>query len=162
VVLTAGGASALRAGLVCTALPAGFGLAATIGTRLLPRSWSNALRCVFGALVCVVALVPLVLVPFGGVAFIALLGVLGVGLGLFTPPNNAMVMGAIPAAKSGQGGGLVNMARGIGTALGVALMTCVLNASGVDAGTRWGFGLLAVLGIAVAGIAALAGSRTTR
>jgi EmrB/QacA subfamily drug resistance transporter len=162
VVLTADGASALRAGLVCTALPAGFGLAATIGTRLLPRSWSNARRCVSGALVCVLALVPLVFVAFGGVAFIALLGLLGLGLGLFTPPNNAMVMGAIPAAKSGLGGGLVNMARGIGTALGVALMTYVLNASGIDAGTRWGFGLLAVLGIGVAGIAALAGRRVTR
>ncbi len=162
VVLTAGGASALRAGLVCTALPAGFGLAATVGTRLLPRNWSNARRCVCGALVCVVALVPLVLVPFGGVAFIAMLGVLGLGLGLFTPPNNAMVMGAIPAAKSGLGGGLVNMARGIGTALGVALMTCVLNAAGVGAGTRWAFGLLAVLGVGVAVIAALAGRRVSR
>jgi EmrB/QacA subfamily drug resistance transporter len=157
VVLTAGGASALRAGLVCTALPAGFGLAATIGTRALPRNWTNARRCVCGALVCVMALVPLVLVPFGGVASIALLGVLGLGLGLFTPPNNAMVMGAIPAAKSGQGGGLVNMARGIGTALGVALMTCVLNAAGIGAGTRWAFGLLAALGVGVAVIAALAG-----
>jgi MFS family permease len=161
VVLTAGGASALRAGLVCTALPAGFGLAATIGTRLLPKSWSNARRCVCGALVCVAALVPLVLVGFGA-TFIVLLGVLGLGLGLFTPPNNAMVMGAIPAAKSGLGGGLVNMARGIGTALGVALMTCVLNAAGVGAGTRWAFGLLAVLGIGVAVIAALSGSRFRR
>ena len=161
VVLTAGGASALRAGLVCTALPAGFGLAATIGTRLVPRAWSNARRCVSGALVCVLALVPLALVPFGSVAFVALLGLLGLGLGLFTPPNNAMVMGAIPAAQSGQGGGLVNMARGIGTALGVALMTCVLNASGVDAGTRWGFGLLAVLGLGVAGVGAVAGRRVT-
>jgi MFS family permease len=162
VVLTAGGASALRAGLVCTALPAGFGLAATIGTRLLPRPWSNARRCVFGAVVCVVALAPLVVVPVGGVAFVALLGLLGVGLGLFTPPNNAMVMGAIPAAKSGLGGGLVNMARGIGTALGVAVMTCVLNAAGLGAGPRWAFGLLAVLGVAVAGVAALGGRRVTR
>ncbi|HEX4223738.1 MAG TPA: MFS transporter [Pseudonocardiaceae bacterium] len=161
VVVTAGGASALRAGLVCTALPAGFGLAATLGIRLLPRSWSNARRCVSGALVCVAALVPLVLVPVGGVAFIALLGLLGVGLGLFTPPNNAMVMGAIPAAKSGLGGGLVNMARGIGTALGVAVMTCVLNAAGVGAGAGWAFGLLAVVGVLVAGVAALAGRHVT-
>jgi EmrB/QacA subfamily drug resistance transporter len=159
VVLTASGASALRAGLVCTALPAGFGLAATIGTRLLPRSWRNARRCVFGALVCVAALVPLALVPFGGLAFIGLLGLLGVGLGLFTPPNNAMVMGAIPAARSGLGGGLVNMARGIGTALGVAVMTCLLNAAGIGAGTRWAFGLLALVGIGVAIVAALAGGR---
>ena len=161
VVLTAGGASALRAGLVCTALPAGFGLAATIGTRLLPTSWSNARRCVAGAQLCVAALAPLVFVPVGGAGFVALLGLLGVGLGLFTPPNNAMVMGAIPAAKSGLGGGLVNMARGIGTALGVAVMTCVLNAAGMSAGSRWAFGLLAVLGIGVAGIAALAGRRVS-
>lgn len=158
VVLTAGGASAIRAGIICTALPAGFGLAATVGTRLLPRSWSNARRCVSGALLCVMALVGLIVVPFGGAGFILLLGLLGVGLGLFTPPNNAMVMGAIPAAQSGMGGGLVNMARGIGTALGVAVMTCVLNAAGDSVGTRWAFGLLAALAVGVAVVAALAGT----
>ncbi len=162
VVLTAGGASAIRAGIVCTALPAGFGLAAVVGSRLLPGSWRNARRCVCGALLCVAALIPLVAVPFGGTSFVLLLGLLGVGLGLFTPPNNAMVMGAIPAAQSGMGGGLVNMARGIGTALGVAVMTCVLNAAGDAAGSRWAFGLLAMLGIGVAGLAALAGQEQAR
>ena len=42
VVLIARGASVIEAGIVCTALPAGFGLAATVGTRLLPSSWRNA------------------------------------------------------------------------------------------------------------------------
>jgi EmrB/QacA subfamily drug resistance transporter len=157
VVLTARGASTITAGMVCTALPAGFGLAATVGTRLLPATWSNARRCVCGALLCVLALIGLVAVPFGGAAFIVLLGLLGMGLGLFTPPNNAMVMGAIPAAQSGMGGGLVNMARGIGTALGVAVMTCVLNAAGTSTGPHWAFGLLAALGIGVAVVAAVSG-----
>ena len=51
---------------------------------------------------------------------------LGLGLGTFTPANNTLVMGAIPARAAGTGGGLVNMARGLGTALGVALVTLTL------------------------------------
>jgi hypothetical protein len=35
-------------------------------------------------------------------------------------------MGAIPARAAGTGGGLVNMTRGLGTALGVALVTLTL------------------------------------
>ncbi|MFE4873675.1 hypothetical protein [Streptomyces sp. NPDC056682] len=50
------------------------------------------------------------------------LALLGLGLGTFIPANNALIMGAIPASCSGTGGGLVNMTRGLGTALGVALV----------------------------------------
>jgi hypothetical protein len=53
--------------------------------------------------------------------------VLGLGLGAFTPANNTLVMGAIPARAAGTGGGLVNMTRGLGTALGVALVTLTLS-----------------------------------
>ena len=58
------------------------------------------------------------------------LAALGIGLGLFTPANNAAVMAAIPAACSGVGGGLVNMARGLGTTLGVASVTLALHGTG--------------------------------
>jgi hypothetical protein len=54
---------------------------------------------------------------------------LGMGLGVFAPANNALIMAAIPSGAEGTGGGLVNMARALGTALGVALVTLGLHQS---------------------------------
>jgi hypothetical protein len=53
--------------------------------------------------------------------------VVGVGLGVFTPSNNTTIMGAIPIRASAMGGGLLNLARGLGTALGVALVTLAFH-----------------------------------
>jgi hypothetical protein len=67
--------------------------------------------------------------PFGTVWLVAGLGVLGVGLGVFTPANNSVIMTTIPACAAGTGGGLVNLTRALGTALGVALVTLALHLS---------------------------------
>jgi EmrB/QacA subfamily drug resistance transporter len=56
------------------------------------------------------------------------LAVAGAGLGLFIPANNAATMGAAPANRGGAAGGLLNMARGIGTALGVSATSLVFAA----------------------------------
>jgi MFS family permease len=58
---------------------------------------------------------------------VTLLALLGVALGTFTPANNTLVMGAIPAQSAATGGGLVSMTRSLGTALGVALVTLALS-----------------------------------
>jgi hypothetical protein len=50
-----------------------------------------------------------------------------VGLGIYTPANNAEIMAAIPAGSAATAGGMVNMTRGIGTALGVAVVTLGLH-----------------------------------
>ncbi|MEU6170382.1 MFS transporter [Streptantibioticus parmotrematis] len=128
VVLTAAGRSELTAGVVLTALPAGFALAATGADRVLPRGLPDRTRCLLGAGVCVAALGWLAVAgPAGLGTLTPALAVLGLGLGLFTPANNTLIMSAIPAGSSGTGGGLVNMARGLGTALGVALVTLALH-----------------------------------
>ncbi|MEV7691453.1 MFS transporter [Streptomyces bungoensis] len=140
VVLTARGASELTAGLVLTALPAGFALAATGGDRLLPRGLPDRGRCLAGAGVFTAATAALSAVPPTAAWLAPVLALTGLGLGTFTPANNAMIMGAIPARASGTGGGLVNMTRGLGTALGVALVTLALHLAGGDtgpAGARW-------------------------
>lgn len=140
VVLTAGGSSELTAGLVLTALPAGFALAATGGDRLLPQSLTDRGRCVLGATVFAAAVAGLLAVPLSVAWLLVVLAVTGLGLGTFTPANNAMIMRAIPARSSGTGGGLVNMARGLGTALGVALVTLALHLAangGVRTGALW-------------------------
>lgn len=54
---------------------------------------------------------------------VVLLGLLGAGLGIYTPANNAEIMAALPARDAAAAGGMVNMTRGIGTALGVAVVT---------------------------------------
>jgi MFS family permease len=44
----------------------------------------------------------------------------GAGMGLFQPPNNSAVMGALPPEKLGSGGGLLATSRNVGMVLGVA------------------------------------------
>ncbi len=44
---------------------------------------------------------------------------LGVGMGMFTPPNNSAIMGAAPKEKLGLAGGILNMMRSLGLIFGV-------------------------------------------
>ncbi|SFE18447.1 Major Facilitator Superfamily protein [Actinacidiphila alni] len=157
IVLTASGSSEVTAGAVLTALPAGFAVAATGADRMLPARLGNRGRCTVGALVCVAALSATLVLPLTVGWLTVLLAALGMGLGTFTPANNALVMGAIPARSAGTGGGLVNMARGMGTALGVALVALALHlapAHGPFPGPRW-----AVLVLLLAAVGALASLR---
>lgn len=127
VVLTDRGLSELSAGLILTALPAGFAFAATTGERLLPATWTDRARCLAGALLAVTALAGLAVTPLSAGWLIPLLAILGVALGIFTPANNTLFMQALPAGSSATSGGLLNMARSLGTALGVALVTMALQ-----------------------------------
>ncbi|MFJ9539105.1 MFS transporter [Streptomyces sp. NPDC101225] len=161
VVLTARGSSELTAGLVLTALPAGFALAATGGDRLLPRGLADRGRCLAGAGVFTLAVAGLLVVPLTIAGLVPVLALAGLGLGTFTPANNAMVMGTIPARSSGTGGGLVNMTRGLGTALGVALVTLALHlvGGGIQAGARWAAAVLVVASAVAVGAAWLSPGR---
>jgi EmrB/QacA subfamily drug resistance transporter len=51
----------------------------------------------------------------------ARLALAGAGMGFFQAPNNSAVMGAIPRAKLGSGGGLLATSRNVGMAIGVAI-----------------------------------------
>ena len=62
--------------------------------------------------------------------FLALLALIGIGLGCFTPPNNASIMGSVPEQQSGLASGVLNMTRGMGTALGLALTGLVFDLAG--------------------------------
>jgi MFS family permease len=66
----------------------------------------------------------------GHVLFVAELGLVGVGLGLFTPANNAAIMGASPKESSGMASGVLNMTRGMGTAMGLAFTGLVVGLAG--------------------------------
>jgi MFS family permease len=125
-VVSARGGSAAEAGLLLTALPAGFGLAAVAVDRLMPAGWPNRRRCVIGGALAAASAAALA-VPAPDAVSVALLGLLGVGLGIYTPANNAEIMASVPARDAAAAGGMVNMTRGIGTALGVAVVSIGLH-----------------------------------
>jgi MFS family permease len=161
VVLAARGASVLTAGGVLTALPAGFAVAAIGADRILPGRLPDHRRCVLGAAVGAVALTVLLLTPHTPSWLVPALALLGLGLGTFTPANNALIMRAIPVGSSGTGGGLVNMARGLGTALGVATMTLALHTAG-PSNPAWATATLlaaCLLALAASALPASPGSR---
>jgi len=133
---------ALRAGLLLAALPVGFGLAAVAAERVLPAAWPNRRRCAAGGLLaccCVAALA----VPGPGAVLAVPLALLGAGLGVYIPANNAQIMAAVPVRDAAAAGGMVNMTRGLGTALGVAVVTL-----GLHAGERFGHADAARLAVA--------------
>ena len=152
-VLTAHGGSVARAGLMLTALPAGFGLAAVAGERILPACWPDRRRCLAGGLLASGGAAALA-IPAPAAVTVAWLGLLGVGLGTYIPANNTAIMAAVPPQEAAAAGGMVNMARGLGTALGVAVVTLALHAAArlghACAGQAAAMAALAVFALAAA------------
>jgi EmrB/QacA subfamily drug resistance transporter len=118
-----------RAGLELMAMPLALGIVAPMAGRMADQLGARLLTTggmatVAGGLVLLGALRPATPV------FLLLLGVIGVGLGLFTPPNNAAIMGSVPPGQAGLASGVLNMTRGMGTALGLALTGLVFDIAG--------------------------------
>lgn len=107
--------SPLTAGLMLSVLPAALGLVAVLAGRL-PRRAAPVALAGLGVACAVIAAVP----DNRGV-LIGMLALAGAALGLFTPANNAVIAGAGAAENAGMVSGVVNMTRGIGTSLGVAV-----------------------------------------
>jgi MFS family permease len=144
-VMHALGDSPARTGLIMAALPAGFGLAAIAAERVLPYGWTDRSRCTLGGIVasgCALALA----IPSSAAVVASLLGLLGAGLGIYIPANNAAIMATVPPGKSAAAGAMVTMVRGLGTALGVASVSLALHAA-VSPGP-------AMLSLAAAGLCA--------
>jgi MFS family permease len=123
------------------------------GGRLLPAAGMLVLAAALGALSLAG--------PDAHVGTVsARLALAGVGMGLFQAPNNAAVMGALPRARLGSGGGLLATARNGGMAAGVALAGALFaaragpDASGAAFLAGWAFALRA--GAALALLAAAA------
>ncbi|MCW2946415.1 MAG: transporter [Actinoallomurus sp.] len=129
-VLTSRGIGETHAGLILTALPGGFALAALAADRVLPSRLGNRGRCLAGGAIAALAAGVLGLTPLDSAVSVILLGVLGIGLGLFIPANNTAIMAAVPRRVSATAGGMVNMTRGAGTALGIAVVTLALHLAG--------------------------------
>jgi hypothetical protein len=100
-------------------LPVALGIAAPIGGRLLGRVGAGPLTV--GGLMLAAAGAFEIVLRHGTVGLLVGLMLIGLGLGAFIPANNATVMSASPPGHAGVVSGILNMTRGIGTALGVAV-----------------------------------------
>jgi len=157
------GLSPGRAGLLLGVMPVALGITAPLAGRLADRA--GARRLTMAGMAVVAVALGLLAVAHGSLAVVTVeLVVLGVGLGTFTPPNNAAIMGSVPRAQAGVASGVLNTTRGLGTAMGLALTSLVF---GVVAGSEHapaalvtrGFevsaaclGLVAVLAVALAAL----------
>jgi len=52
-----------------------------------------------------------------------------VGVGVFTPANNTAIMTSVRTRQAGVAAGVLNLTRGVGTSLGVAVTTLNFNLS---------------------------------
>jgi len=126
-VLTHGAGGAARTGLLLSALPLGFGLAALCGDLVLPRTWEDRRRGFAGALLTCAVMSASIAVPVTRTTAVPLLALAGLGLGIFVPANNTVIMRSAADSSASLVGGLVSMARGIGTTLGISLMALALH-----------------------------------
>ncbi len=114
-------------GLVLTALPALIAITAPVAGSLVVRVGGRALTTA-GMLLSALGLVFLSLAS-GAWLTAAALGVVGIGIGAFTPANNAGIMALAPPGQPGMTSGVLNLTRGLGTSAGVALTGAVYTAT---------------------------------
>jgi MFS family permease len=154
--------SEARTGLLLSALPLGFGLAALFGDAMLPEAWGDGRRGFAGALLTCAVMVTSIFMPVTAGTAVPMLALAGLGLGIFVPANNTVIMRSTADSSASLVGGLVSMARGIGTTLGISLMALALHLgsrASADAGyagstqARPAFIVLAVASAVAAAIA---------
>ncbi|HET9051288.1 MAG TPA: MFS transporter [Candidatus Dormibacteraeota bacterium] len=136
-----------QAGLTVAALPLALGLVAPLAARAAEVAGSRAVTTA-GMLLAAAGLLALG-VAHGGAALVVELAVIGAGLGAFTPANNAAVMASAPGEQVGVASGLVNMTRGLGTALGVATAALVDGIGDSLAAVAFVLAVIAALAAAV-------------
>jgi len=128
----AGHMSPAAAGLRLLSLPLALGLTAP-AAGILGDRWGARPLTVGGMLLTALALFAIALHPSSGGLLLLELIAIGVGIGSFTSPNNAAIMGAVRRDQSGMASGVLNMTRGMGTATGVALTGLVFGlAAGIS------------------------------
>lgn len=122
------GRTPAEAGVLLTPVPLALAVMAPV-SGLLTDHFGSRLPTVVGMFLGAVALVGLAMLSGETLwLMLLLLGILGIGLGLFTPPNNSAIMGSAPPNRLGVAGGILNMTRSLGTSLGVALTGALLSA----------------------------------
>ncbi len=123
------GDSPLVAGLRLTIVPVALGIVAPFAGKASDKR--PRLVMVGGMALCGIAALGLARTLTGAAdglaAVMAWLAAYGAGLGLYIAPNNSATVGAAPAEKSGVAGGLINLLRVFGSAVGVAAASTLLG-----------------------------------
>jgi MFS family permease len=114
-------------GLQLAALPVAIAIAAPIAGRLVARIGERPLTA--GGLMLTAAGLLEIALRHGTTGLLGGLALAGLGLGAFTPANNATIMSASPPGHTGVLSGVLNMTRGTGTAIGVALTGAIYTAA---------------------------------
>jgi MFS family permease len=122
------GQTTTKAGLELFLLPLGVGFAAPLA-GLLSDQVGARLLTVAGMLVASGSLAGTAIASGSLALVLPLFAVAGLGLGMFTPPNNASIMAAVRGDQTGVASGILNMTRGVGTSLGLALAGLVYTAA---------------------------------
>ena len=150
------GLGSARVGLELMIMPLALGVVAPLSGRLADRLGARPLT-IGGMALVAGGLTALALLRPPTALFLALLALIGAGLGAFTPPNNAAIMGSVPEQQSGLASGVLNMSRGMGTSLGLALTGLVFDVAGgrdvLPASVDHAFSVAAVFLAAVAVVA---------
>jgi hypothetical protein len=82
-------------------------------------------------LLCICALVVLSRSLLGKTVYhfgvMGALALFGAGLGMFIAPNNSATIAAAPGNRTGEAGGMLNLMRALGCAIGIATATVTLS-----------------------------------
>ncbi len=158
------GLSPGQAGLVLTCQPLVMALTASLSGALSDRVGSRV-PATLGMVVLAVGLLLLsrlgVEAPVWLIA--AALALVGLGVGLFTSPNNSALMGAVPAQRRGVTSGVLSTARTLGMLLGIGLAGAVYATALAGTGSEDGAAVVwaANVGLLVASGLALVGAVTS-
>ncbi|MHB1628317.1 MAG: MFS transporter [Bacilli bacterium] len=154
-----------QSGILTTPLPIGMMLLTPIAGTIADKLGSK-IPTVAGMAVATLGTVLLVFINdrTGLPYIIVALFLVGVGMGVFTPPNNSSVMGSTPQNRLGVSSGMLNMARSLGQSVGIAYAFAIFQGviliyhftphnaplAPLVTGFRWTF-----IGVTLFGVAAL-------
>ncbi len=121
--------SPIVAGLHLAILPVSLGLMAPVSGNFFERvgkvktTGAGILLCILGIVLLSVALSK---TEYGVLRMVSL-ALFGAGLGTFIAANSSATVAAVPQNKRGEAGGLINLMRALGSAIGVAAASTVLS-----------------------------------
>src|SRR5471030_669131 len=156
------GRSATDTGILLTAWPVALATIAPIAGRLADRYHAGILGAI-GLSSMTTGLILTALLPADPSAANVMwrLVLCGAGFGMFTSPNNRLMMNAVPRERSGSAGGIIATSRTLGQTMGAALVALMFGLFDFSAGGESASAAAHAalwLGVAFAGTALVVGS----
>jgi EmrB/QacA subfamily drug resistance transporter len=123
------GDTALAAGIELAPLGLGLGTTGILSGRLVPRHGARRVLLA-GLLTAAAGFVPLLFLSAAGSPVLVVVGsgIVGVGIGLLSPPATAVIMNDLGLERAGDGAAVNQLARQVGGSLGVAIVGSVFAA----------------------------------